>query len=139
MPARTAASYDDPLDRLSNQVGSYDDAQWRMGELTDASVVPIKTWAEREADKDKPTSTNLTPAHRRKIARVAVGPQYGEDALPVADQTRSPEDYQTLRDRVRPIADQQFEELIERKKRKGQLSLGEERAMRERRARRQAE
>lgn len=98
----------DELDRLSDQFGSYDDGQWRRSRPTGSSEKP---WEEIEADKAKPP---MTSAERRRLGRIATGPQYGDDALPVEDQSRSVEGYEQLRAQARPVADQLFEERIQR-------------------------
>ena len=142
VPVRIVTSdYDDQLDRLSNQAGSYEVAQAWMGDAPDASVSP--TWAELEADKEVPASAKLSPARRRQIARAAVGPQYGDDALPVVDQTRTPEGYDALRQQVRPVADKLFEERIQRARiqaiEDGTNPGAVERSMREKRMKRRSE
>lgn len=130
---------DDKIDRLSDQVGSYDDARWRRGVPTSAGHQQEKSWEEIEADKQRSLEgNNLTPAQRRRIGRAATGPQYGEEALPVEDQSRSQEEYEDLHRQARPITDGLFEARIQRERKKaidtGQNPDAIERAIRERRA-----
>ncbi len=71
--------YDDAEDRLSNQVGDYDRAQYFTGTADTIHAVP--DWREEEADTYR-SSTPSVPfsAQNSRKSRLAIGPRFGEEA-----------------------------------------------------------
>lgn len=86
--------YDDELDKEADKLGSYELGRIALGMPTEG-VQAIEITSDLVSRSDTPRK----PQRRRYVS----GPQLGEDALPVPDQTRSSEEYEELRRQVTPV------------------------------------
>ena len=98
--------YDDELDKAADKLGSYELGRLALGMPTQES---LQAPDAPPAPVDRPTAPR-----KQQRRRYVSGPQLGEDALPVPDQTRSDEAYDVLRQQVAPVLDQLETQTIAR-------------------------